>query len=119
MLAVISKLLKSNVTGLIGLPSRSRGSNLSEVSAGSTVIHQYMIALNGKGTAKVADVARKMIPIGSGNYTIEEMWFIIDRNVSHEFIPEGEDMAVISFHTCESSELEEVSCETGESRRYH
>jgi hypothetical protein len=27
-------------------------------------------------------------------------------------------MVVVSFHTCEASELEEVSCETGEKRLY-
>ena len=32
--------------------------------------------------------------------------------------PEGEDMVVVSFHTCEANELEEVSCETGEKRMY-
>ena len=27
-------------------------------------------------------------------------------------------MVVVSFHTCEASELEEVGCETGEKRLY-
>ena len=42
----------------------------------------------------------------------------IGEGVPHEFFPEGEDMVVVSFHTCAAHELEEVACETGESRLY-
>jgi hypothetical protein len=36
------------------------------------------------------------------------------QRVPHEFFPEKENLVVVSFHTCEASELKEVSCETGE-----
>jgi hypothetical protein len=79
---------------------------------------QHMVAINGEGRSEVGGVSRPIIPIGSGRYSIEEKWHVIGRNVPHEFFPEREDMAVVSFHTCETTELEEVACETGESRHY-
>ena len=79
---------------------------------------QPMIALNGHGRSKVGGVERTMIPFGSARHSIEEKWHVIGEGVPHEFFPEGEDMTVVSFHTCEAAELEEIACGSGASRIY-
>ena len=79
---------------------------------------QHMIALNGHGRSKVGGVERTMIPLGSARHSIEEEWHVIGKGVPHEFFSEGEDMAVVSFHTCEATELEEIDCGSGTSRIY-
>jgi hypothetical protein len=43
---------------------------------------------------------------------------VIGKGVPHEFFPEREAMTVVSFHTCEEDQLEEVACDTGEKRLY-
>lgn len=77
-----------------------------------------MIALNGYGRSNVGGVERMMIPFGSARHSIEEKWYVIGEGVSHDFFPEGEDMTVVSFHTCEAAELEEIDCGSGASRVY-
>lgn len=79
---------------------------------------QHMVAINGRGKAIVGDVRKNIHPFGSPGLLHEDVWFVIEKNVPHEFLPEGEDMTVVSFHTCEADELEEVSTGTGASRRY-
>ena len=79
---------------------------------------QHMIAISGEGQAEVDGVSRAIVPIGCDRHSIEDKWFVIAVDAPHEFFPEGEDMAVVSFHTCEITELEEVDCETGRSRHY-
>jgi len=79
---------------------------------------QHMVALNGQGRSKVGGLDRPMIPFGRAGNTIEEKWYVIREGVPHEFFPEGEDMTVISFHTCEAFELEEIACGNGTSRKY-
>lgn len=68
--------------------------------------------------SKVAGEYRRMLRLGSSNDSLAEIWQIIGKGVPHEFFPEKEDMVVVSFHTCEASELEEVACGTGEKRLY-
>lgn len=79
---------------------------------------QHMIALNGHGRSKVGSVEGTIKPFDSPQHSIEEKWYVIEQGVRHEFFPEGEDMAVVSFHTCEASELEEIACGSGVSRLY-
>lgn len=79
---------------------------------------QHMIALDGRGRSRVGGVERAMIPFGSERHSLDEQWYVIGEGVPHEFFPEGEDMTVVSFHTCEATELTEVDCESGASRRY-
>ncbi|HEY6399937.1 MAG TPA: hypothetical protein VI479_00920 [Blastocatellia bacterium] len=82
---------------------------------------QHMIALNGHGRSMVGGVEREMIPLGplgSDRHSIEEQWYVIEEGVPHEFFPEGEDMTVVSFHTCAADELEEIACGSGASRIY-
>ena len=54
----------------------------------------------------------------SANVGRSDKWYVIGQNVPHEFIPEAENMTVVSFHTCRESELEEIACETGGKRCY-
>lgn len=79
---------------------------------------QHMVALNGHGRSKIGAVERPTIPFGRAGHSIEEKWYVIEEGVPHEFFPEGEDMTVVSFHTCEASELEEIACGNGTSRKY-
>jgi hypothetical protein len=79
---------------------------------------QHMIVLNGHGRSKVGGVERKMIPFGASGHSIEEKWHVIGEGVPHEFFPKDEDMTVVSFHTCDAAELEEISYGSGASRIY-
>jgi hypothetical protein len=79
---------------------------------------QHMVALNGHGRSNVGGVERLMIPFGSARHAIEEKWHVIGEGVPHEFFPEGEDMAVVSFHTCVAAELEEIASGSGARRMY-
>ena len=79
---------------------------------------QHMIVLNGHGRSKVGGVERTMFPFGAPRHSIEEKLHVISEGVPHEFFPEGEDMTVVSFHTCEAAELEEIACGSGLSRIY-
>lgn len=79
---------------------------------------QHMVTLKGQGMSKVAGEYKRMVQFGSSNDSLADIWYVIGKGVPHEFFPEKENMVVVSFHTCEASELEEVSCETGEKRVY-
>ena len=79
---------------------------------------QHMVALNGRGRSSVGGDWRTMIPFGSARHSIEEEWHVIGEGVPHEFFPEGEDMAVVSFHTCAANELEEIASGSGARRTY-
>ncbi|HSE38199.1 MAG TPA: hypothetical protein VLG74_12925 [Blastocatellia bacterium] len=79
---------------------------------------QHMVAIRGEGMSKVGGKYKRMVRFGSSNDSLEDIWLVIDKGVHHEFFPEEQDMIVVSLHTCEASELEEIACETGERRRY-
>lgn len=79
---------------------------------------QHMVTIKGQGMSKVAGEYKRMVRFGSSNDSPADIWHVIGKGVPHEFFPEEEDMVVVSFHTCEASELEEVACETGEKRVY-
>ena len=68
--------------------------------------------------SNVGGATRRMARLGSADHSLAEIWYVIGEGVPHEFFPEGENMVVVSFHTCGADELEEVACETGESRLY-
>ena len=78
---------------------------------------QHMVLIKGQGTSKVGEERRRMLMFGSAN-PLEDVWYVIGKGVPHEFFPEREDMTVVSFHTCEEDQLEEVACDTGERRLY-
>ncbi len=79
---------------------------------------QHMVMIEGTGESKVGGVSKKMSPFGSPDQTLEETWYVIEEGVEHEFSPEERDMVVISFHTCEANKLEEISCNSNQSRFY-
>ena len=70
---------------------------------------QHMVTIKGQGRQQVAGQSKRMV--------LDE-WIVIDKNVPHEFFPEDENMVVISFHTCDATELEEIGCDTGQKRLY-
>lgn len=79
---------------------------------------QHMVMIEGAGTANVGAVAGRMKLFDAQGGALEESWYVIPEGVPHEFFPEGKDVVVMSFHTCDSDELEEVSCDSGASRNY-
>jgi hypothetical protein len=79
---------------------------------------QHMVMLEGEGESTIAGISKRMIRFGLPDCSPDEVWHVIGEGIPHEFFPEEIDMVVISFHTCEAKELEEVSCETGVRRLY-
>lgn len=78
---------------------------------------QHMATITGQGMSKVAGEYKRLVQFGSDVSPVDK-WVVIDENVPHEFFPEDENVVVVSFHTCEAEELEEVGCETGQKRLY-
>ncbi|MDZ4179651.1 MAG: hypothetical protein U1E29_10525 [Coriobacteriia bacterium] len=78
---------------------------------------QHMVVVSGQGQASIGGQCRDTAPFGSSSSVTDE-WLIIDRGVPHEFIPAGDDITVVSFHTCAADELEEIGCDTGSARHY-
>lgn len=76
---------------------------------------QHMVMIEGEGTSKVGTVSGEMKRFGGA---LEETWYVIPEGVPHEFFPRGRDVVVVSFHTCDSEELEEISCDSGATRNY-
>jgi len=74
---------------------------------------QHMVMTEGQGTSRVGTDSRQMTRFGEAH-----CWYVIPEGTPHEFFPAEQDMVVISFHTCESDELEEVSCASGMMRHY-
>lgn len=79
---------------------------------------QHMTTITGQGTSKIAGKYKPLVQFGAPGESLVDQWIVIDENVPHEFFPERENMVVISFHTCEASELEEIGCDTGDKRLY-
>lgn len=79
---------------------------------------QHMVMVEGMGESVIGGKSKKIIKFGSPDTTINEIWYVIGKGIEHEFFPKGQDMVVISFHTCEAHALEEVMCKNGESRVY-
>ena len=79
---------------------------------------QHMVVVTGQGTSIVDGTRRTMVSFESSEHSLTDKWYVIGQNLPHEFVPEREDMTVVSFHTCDASELEEIACEGGEKRLY-
>ncbi|MEW5761154.1 MAG: hypothetical protein AB1779_10370, partial [Candidatus Thermoplasmatota archaeon] len=76
---------------------------------------QHTVILEGEGEVKIADRYEEMRLFDQQD---EDCWYVIDKNVAHEFYPRGREMVVISFHTCLSNELIEIKCDSGKQRLY-
>ena len=79
---------------------------------------QHMVMIEGEGTSRVGESARRMKRFGDPDSALENIWYVIPEGAPHEFFPAEKDMVVVSFHTCESDELEEISCDSGATRVY-
>ncbi len=78
---------------------------------------QHMVMIEGEGTSKVGTSSGEMKRFGEQG-ALEDTWYVIPEGVPHEFFPRGRDVVVVSFHTCDSDQLEEVSCDSGTTRNY-
>ena len=79
---------------------------------------QHMVMIEGAGTSKVGTTSGRMKLFDAQGSGLEETWYVIPEGVPHEFFAEGRDVVVMSFHTCDANELEEISCDSGLSRNY-
>jgi hypothetical protein len=79
---------------------------------------QHMVMIEGQGQSCVGNVRKEMVRFGTLGQPPETVWYVINEGVPHEFFPEETDMVVVSFHTCEARELEEVACGSGAERLY-
>ncbi|HLW74949.1 MAG TPA: hypothetical protein VKT74_07770 [Gammaproteobacteria bacterium] len=79
---------------------------------------QHMVVVEGRGRSKIAGEESLMLPYGTPGHPPEAAWQVIEKKVTHEFLPEAADMVVISFHTCAPDELLEIESGTGHARVY-
>lgn len=79
---------------------------------------QHMVMIEGEGSSKVGSISRQMKLFRDEGSSLADMWYVIPEGTPHEFFPEGRDVVVVSFHTCDSDELEEISCDSGAARNY-
>jgi mannose-6-phosphate isomerase-like protein (cupin superfamily) len=79
---------------------------------------QHMVVIEGEGTSKVGALAGEMKRFDEQDRALGETWYVIPEGVPHEFFPRGTEVVVVSFHTCDSDELEEISCDSGAARNY-
>ena len=77
-----------------------------------------MVMIEGQGQSSIGNLRKEMVRFGTPDQPPETVWYVIDAGVPHEFFPEDEEMVVVSFHTCEARELEEVACGSGAERLY-
>ena len=79
---------------------------------------QHMVVIEGEGTSEVGGVSGEMKHFGDPNSSPDDVWYVIPEGTPHEFFPKEKDLVVISFHTCEPHELQEISCGSGAMREY-
>ena len=79
---------------------------------------QHMVMIDGQGQSSVGNLRKEMVRFGTPDQPLETVWYVINEGVPHEFFPEEAEMVVVSLHTCEARELEEVACESGAGRLY-
>lgn len=79
---------------------------------------QHMVMIEGEGTSRIGASSGYMKRRGEPDCSLDDVWYVIPEGVPHEFFPKERDMVVVSFHTCASDELEEVSCDSGATRNY-
>ena len=75
---------------------------------------QHMVMIEGEGTSKIGSESGQLKRFSES----DDGWCVIPEGVPHEFFPTASDMIVISFHTCPSEELQEISCDSGAAREY-
>lgn len=78
---------------------------------------QHMASVSGAANVNVGRISTRTVAFSS-DVAAQDKWLVIPVDVCHEFTPLDGDMTVVSFHTVGVGELEEVSCDTDESRFY-
>lgn len=79
---------------------------------------QHMVMIEGQGTSEVGGTSREMRRFDEPGSSVEDVWYVIPEGMPHEFFPGGTDVVVVSFHTCEPHELQEISRDSGVMREY-
>jgi mannose-6-phosphate isomerase-like protein (cupin superfamily) len=79
---------------------------------------QHMVMIEGEGTSDVGGISREMKCFGESDSAPDDVWYVIPEGTPHEFFPRDTDVVVVSFHTCEPHELQEISCDSGAMREY-
>ena len=79
---------------------------------------QNMVMIEGEGTSRVGETSRQMKRFANPDSSLEDIWYVIPEGTPHEFFPAETNMVVVSFHTSAPDELEEISCDSGATRKY-
>jgi hypothetical protein len=77
-----------------------------------------MVVIEGQGQSSIAGIRKEMVRFGAPGRPLADVWHVIGEGVPHEFFPEKTEMVVVSFHTCEARELEEIELKAGAKRLY-
>jgi len=77
---------------------------------------QHTAVIEGTGRAKIGNQEIKLQVFNP--HDIQPIWYVIGKNVPHEFMTGESPVVVISFHTCPAEELVEVETESGGRRLY-
>ena len=77
---------------------------------------QHTAVIEGDGRAKIGNQEVELQVFNP--HDIQPIWYVIGKNVPHEFVTRDSPVVVISFHTCLADELVEVETESGSRRLY-
>ncbi len=77
---------------------------------------QHTTVIEGDGWAKIGNQEVELQVFNPRD--IQPIWYVIGKNVPHEFVTRDSPVVVISFHTCLADELVEVETKSGSRRLY-
>lgn len=77
---------------------------------------QHTAVIEGDGWAKIGNQEVELQVFNP--HDIQPIWYVIGKNVPHEFVTRDSPVVVVSFHTCLADELVEVEIESGSRRLY-
>jgi mannose-6-phosphate isomerase-like protein (cupin superfamily) len=77
---------------------------------------QHTAVIEGDGSARIGNQEVELQVFNPDD--IQPIWYVIGKNISHEFMTGDSPVVVISFHTCPADELVEVETESGSRRLY-
>jgi hypothetical protein len=77
---------------------------------------QHTAVIEGDGWAKIGNQEVELQVFNPRD--VQPIWYVIGKNVPHEFVTRDSPVVVISFHTCLADELVEVETESGSRRLY-
>jgi len=77
---------------------------------------QHTVVIEGDGWTKIGNQKVELQIFNPRD--IQQIWYVIGKNVPHEFMTGDSPVVVISFHTCPADELVEVETESGSRRLY-